>query len=97
MAKQSVFSNNTVNSENNGVIVIIKEDTIQANKGTPRVSLFSQPNKFALDINKTAFGALQIKDIRLNRNASLAAVEISREEGTERAVEEALQVTMIGR
>ena len=78
------------------MIIIIKEDTSQANKGTPRVSLFSQPNKFALYINKTAFGTLQIKGIRLNRNANLAAVELCRQEGTERAVEKALQVTMIG-
>ena len=63
----TTFINKTVSSEDQGCVIIIKE-----NNSSGTNSLFSRPKEFAVNINKTAFHKLKIKDIRVNRQANLA-------------------------
>ena len=89
--------NNTVISEGKGSVIIIKENKLQIN-GNMENSLFRSPKEFSTNINKTAFNRLTIKDIRVNRQASIAAVEVDMGSSgsSKEDFEAALKVTKIG-
>ena len=86
------FNNSTVASENKRIVIIIKEKVVEG--GAP--SLFSKPSEFAKSFGGTAFRGLQIEDIRVNRKANLAVVEISSSTTMKADISKALAVTKIG-
>ena len=98
-AKCRTYMNHTVRTESKGCVIIRKEDRMHTNKDNNSIgALFYKPKEFAININKTNFSKLKIIDIRVNRQANIAAVEIETNNSDAEAedLKNALKVTTIG-